>query len=110
MYDLSSAHKIQEIFDAQVVDIGVYDPEERLVHFRTPSSAGSGFPEEAIALIGFRKEVLATGQSLMINEDVMGRAAEAGQGVISGEAPKAVIYAPLMSAGRPSGVVSVQNM
>ena len=109
MYDLVG-DKIQEIFDAQVVDIGVYDPDTGLVHFPYTIERGVRFPDEPMEPIGFRKQVLATGQSLMINEDVMGRAAEAGQGLISGEAPKAVIYAPLMSAGRPSGVVSVQNI
>jgi signal transduction histidine kinase/CheY-like chemotaxis protein len=109
MYDLVG-DKIQEIFDAQIVDIGVYDSAEGLIHFPYTIERGVRFPDESMEPIGFRKQVLATGQSLMINEDVMGRAAEAGQGLISGEAPKAVIYAPLMSAGRPSGVVSVQNI
>ena len=109
MYDLVG-DKIQEIFDAQVVDIGVYDADQGLVHFPYTIERGVRFPDQPMEPIGFRKQVLTTGQSLMINEDVMGRATEAGQGVISGEAPKAVIYAPLMSAGRPAGVVSVQNI
>ncbi|MEA2619366.1 MAG: hypothetical protein QOC97_139, partial [Chloroflexota bacterium] len=109
MYDLVG-DKIQEIFDSQVVDIGVYDADQGLVHFPYTIERGVRFPDEPMEPIGFRKQVLESGQSLMINEDVMGRAREAGQGVISGEAPKAVIYAPLMSAGRPSGVVSVQNI
>ena len=32
MYDLVG-DKIQEIFDAQVVDIAVYDPSDGLIHF-----------------------------------------------------------------------------
>ena len=40
MYDLVG-DKIQEIFDAQVVDIGIYDWRRRSSTSRTPSSAGS---------------------------------------------------------------------
>ena len=109
MYDLVG-DKIQEIFDAQVVDISVYHADSGLVHFPYTIERGVRFPEETMELIGFRKHVIESGRSLMINEDVMARAAEFGQGVLMGEAPKSVVYAPLMVGGHPSGVVSLQNI
>ena len=40
IYDLVG-DKLQEVFDAQVVDIGMYDEESGLVHFPYTSSAAS---------------------------------------------------------------------
>ena len=110
MYDLVG-DKIQEIFDAQVVDIGVYDQADALVRFPYSIERGVRFPDEPIALVGFRKEVLESGRALMLNEGVVARAAELGQAAaIQGETAKAVIFAPLMVGGHPSGVISVQNI
>ena len=109
MYDLVG-DRIQAIFDAQVVDIGVYDREASLMRFPYTLERGVRFPDEPIELIGFRRQVMETGRPLLINEDVMLRATEAGQGVLAGEAPKSVLYAPLMVGGQPSGVVSLQNI
>ena len=45
MYDLVG-DKIQEIFDAQVVDIGIYDPDANLTHFPYTIERGVRFPDE----------------------------------------------------------------
>ena len=45
MYDLVG-DKIQAIFDAQVVDIGVFDPDARLIHFPYTIERGVRFPDE----------------------------------------------------------------
>ena len=110
MYDLVG-DKIQSIFDTQVVDIGVFDPETRLVHFPYSIERGIRFPDEPMELIGFRKQVLETGRSLMVSEDLPTRAKELGQsGAIQGEEAKSAIYAPLLRAGKANGVVSLQNL
>jgi GAF domain-containing protein/CheY-like chemotaxis protein len=110
MYDLVG-NKIQEIFDAQVVDIGVYDPTARVVRFPYTIERGIRFPDEPMGLVGFRRQVIETGQALMLNEDVVGRAAELGQAAaIQGEIARSVIFAPLMVGGKPSGVISLQNL
>ena len=72
MYDLVG-DKIQEIFDAQVVDIGIFDRDAGLVHFPYTIERGVRFPDEPMALIGFRKQVIETGEPLLINEDLVGR-------------------------------------
>ena len=60
MYDLVG-DKIHEIFDAQVVDIGVFDHETGLVHFPYTIERGVRFPDEPMELIGIRQQVIETG-------------------------------------------------
>ena len=60
--------KIQEVFDAQVVDIGIYDEPSGLIHFPYTIERGVRFPDEPIQLIGFRKHVMGTREPLMIAE------------------------------------------
>ena len=49
MYDLVG-DKIQEIFDAQVVDIGIYDNAAGLVRFPYTIERGVRFPDEPIEI------------------------------------------------------------
>ena len=51
MYDLVG-DKIQEIFDAQVVDIGVFDFDADVVRFPYAIERGVRFPDEPIPIIG----------------------------------------------------------
>ena len=69
MYDLVGA-KIQEIFDAQVVDIGIYDEVTERLHFPYAIERGVRFPDEPMELIGFRKHVMETGQPLLLDHDM----------------------------------------
>ena len=69
MYDLVG-DRIQEIFDAQVVDIGILDPASGLIHFPYTIERGVRFPDEPIEVIGFRRIVLETREPVVINEDV----------------------------------------
>ena len=110
MYDLVG-DKIQEIFDAQVVDIGIYDRDAGLIHFPYAIERGVRFPDEPMPLIGFRSHVFETGQPLLVNRDVAERAlALGGRGVVQGEPPKSVLFAPLLAGGEASGVISLQNL
>ncbi|TMG24671.1 MAG: GAF domain-containing protein [Chloroflexi bacterium] len=110
MYDLVG-DKIQEIFDAQVVDIAVYDPEEERLRFAYTIERGVRFHDEPMALIGFRRHVVETREPLLINERAMAQAEEYGQpGVLSGEPAKAVLFAPLIIGDRAKGVISLQNL
>ena len=110
MYDLVG-DKIREIFDAQVVDIGIYDKDAGLLRFPYTIERGVRFPDEPMKLIGFRRHVMDSGQPLMVNRDAMARAAEFGQpGVLSGEPAKSVLFAPLFVGGAANGVISLQNL
>jgi GAF domain-containing protein/CheY-like chemotaxis protein len=110
MYDLVG-DKIQEIFDAQVVDIGVIDPADGLVHFPYTIERGERFPDEPLELIGFRKVVAETREPLLVNRDAFSRAIEAGQpGAIQGEPSKSSLFVPLVTGGEVTGVISLQNL
>jgi len=109
MYDLVG-DKIQEIFDAQVVDIAIYDDETGLLRFPYTIERGVRFPDEAIALIGFRRHVIETGRPLLI-DDFQARAPEFGNpAVIAGEPPKSALYVPFNVSGDTVGVISLQNL
>jgi GAF domain-containing protein len=106
MYDLVG-DRIQAIFDAQVVDIGIWDRASDLVHFPYSIERGVRFPDEPIPLRAFRRKVVESGQALMLGEADL--AAEAGL-VVQGEPAKSLLAAPLMSGAGVSGVISLQNL
>ncbi len=102
--------KIQEVFDAQVADIGMYEPSSGLISFPYAIERGVRFPDESIPLIGFRKHVMETRESLLIDEDIIGAAELYGNAVLAGEMPKSVLFVPLVAEGRATGVISLQNI
>ena len=110
MYDLVG-DRIREIFDAQVVDIGIVDRDAELIHFPYAIERGERFPDEPIEIIGFRKQALETRAPIVVNENVAERAAEAGQPVaIQGEPALSDVFVPLIVAGQATGVISLQNL
>jgi GAF domain-containing protein/DNA-binding response OmpR family regulator len=110
MYDLVG-DRLQEIFDAQVVDIGILDPSSGLIHFKYTIEKGVRFHDEPIEVIGFRRIVLDTREPLVLNADLERRSLEVNQPlVISGEQPKSAVFVPLLVAGRATGIISLQNI
>ena len=110
MYELVG-DKIQEIFDAQVVDIGFLDREADLIRFPYSIERGVRFPDEPMPVIGPRRHVLESRQPLLINDHQSERAAELGQtGVLQGEPPKSTLWAPLVIGDEATGVISLQNL
>jgi GAF domain-containing protein/CheY-like chemotaxis protein/HPt (histidine-containing phosphotransfer) domain-containing protein len=110
MYDLVG-DRIQEIFDAQVVDIGILEPATNLVHFAYTIERGVRFHDDPIQLVGFRRVAIETLEPVAINEDIARLSTAAGQPyVISGEPPKSAVFVPLAVGGRATGVISLQNL
>jgi GAF domain-containing protein/CheY-like chemotaxis protein/HPt (histidine-containing phosphotransfer) domain-containing protein len=110
MYDLVG-DRLQEIFDAQVVDIGILDPSTGLIHFKYTIEKGVRFHDEPIEVIGFRRIVLDTQEPLVVNDELERRSIEVNQPlVISGEQPKSAVFVPLLVGGRATGVISLQNI
>ena len=110
MYDLVG-DKIQEIFDAQVVDIGIVDRERNRIAFPYTIERGVRFPDEPIDLIGIRRHVVETRQPLLINRNASAEAQKFGQpGAIQGEEARSVLFAPLVAGGQAVGVISLQNL
>ena len=110
MYDLVG-DRIQEIFDAQVVDIALLDASSRVVEFPYVIEKGVRLDEGPIELIGHRRIAVETRQPVVINEDLVARSAEVGEpAVLSGEVPKSVVFAPLLIGDRAIGLISLQNI
>ncbi len=110
MFDLVG-DKIQEIFDAQVVDIGILDRDAQVIHFPYTIERGVRFPDTPMQIIGFRRWVLEHGTTLAIDEDVAGRRGAYGQPEVRmGEAARSLVFVPLSIGGETAGVVSVQNL
>ncbi|MGZ8636391.1 MAG: GAF domain-containing protein [Actinomycetota bacterium] len=109
MYDLVG-DRLQEIFDAQVVDIGILDREDGLIHFPYALERGRRFPDEPGAVAGFGGHVMRTREPLLINERLEERAAEFRATVIQGEDPRSALYVPLVVGGEATGRISLQNL
>ncbi|HET7647812.1 MAG TPA: GAF domain-containing protein, partial [Gaiellaceae bacterium] len=105
--------KIQEIFDAQVVDIGVFDHDAGLTHYPYAIERGVRFPDEGrpIDASHTNKRLLETRAAFMI-DDV--RAWDAQQGVVSpvmqGEPALSLLVAPLVTGDEVRGRISLQNL
>ncbi|HEY1518330.1 MAG TPA: GAF domain-containing protein, partial [Solirubrobacteraceae bacterium] len=103
--------RIREVFDAQVVDIGIYDETSGLLRFPYTIERGVRFPDEPIELIGFRRHVMETRAPLMIEEitpEVLER--YGNPTVLTGEPAKSELFVPLVVGGRATGVMSLQNL
>ena len=60
--------RIRDVFDAEVVDIAMYDETSGLIHFPYAIERGERSPDEPIELMGFRKHAMETRQSLRLDE------------------------------------------
>ncbi|HET9613616.1 MAG TPA: GAF domain-containing protein, partial [Candidatus Limnocylindrales bacterium] len=111
MYDLVG-DRIQAIFDAQIVDIAVVEPEWDQLRFLYTIERGVRFPEETLPIIGPRRHVIETRTPLLINRDIAARVAELGQspGMTSGEMPRSAVWVPLLVGNEATGIISLQNL
>jgi GAF domain-containing protein/CheY-like chemotaxis protein len=111
MYDVVG-DKLQEIFDAQVVDIGVVDRDASQIRFWYTIERGVRFPDEPMAIEGPRARVLETREPLVINERANEQVLAMGQSspVLQGEPALSVVYAPLVVGDEARGVISLQNL
>ena len=110
MYDLVG-EKIREIFDAQGVDIEVYDKETGLINFPYSIEAGERLFDKPMELFGFRKHVYDTRAPLVVNRDLEGRAAEHGQAaVLAGALAKSAVWVPLMTGSEVTGFIMLENL
>ncbi|MFI5226474.1 MAG: GAF domain-containing protein, partial [Candidatus Limnocylindrales bacterium] len=110
MYELVG-DKIHEIFDAQVVDIGIFDLETGIASYPYTIERGVRFPDEPGPITGFSARILETRQVILIN-DVEAWHAETGEPVqvIQGEPARSVLFAPLIVSGQVRGRISLQNL
>ncbi len=77
---------------------------------RTSSSGASGSQAEPGPLSGFTKHVLETREPLLIVENMDAESERYGSTLLAGEAPKSVLFIPLVAGGKATGVISLQNI
>ena len=103
--------RLQQVFDAQVVSISVYEESSALLTFPYVIERGERLEQQPIELIGFRRHVIETREPLMIDEMTPEEAERYGNPwVLSGEPIKSALFVPLVAGGRVTGVVSLQNV
>lgn len=103
--------QLRDGFEAQVVDIAVYDEAAGVMRFPYAIERGVRFPDEPIPLIGFRRHVMETREALVINHDMDEAATRYGNPpVLSGEAARSGIWVPLAVGDKATGVISLQNL
>jgi len=107
MYDVVG-DKIREIFDAQVVDIGIVDYRTERIHFPYSIERGVRFPDEPMPIEGPRRFVLETRRPLHLAASAYERAIEMGGSpvVAQGEPAKSIIFAPLVAGEQARGVIA----
>ena len=109
IYD-AVGERIRDVFDAEVVDIAMYDEASGLLHFPYAIERGERSPDEPIELMGFRRHAMETRESLRIDENVTEVAESFGNPVLSGEMPKSELFVPLVTGGKATGVISLQSI
>ncbi|HEX3265810.1 MAG TPA: GAF domain-containing protein [Candidatus Limnocylindrales bacterium] len=112
MYDLVG-DKIQGIFDAQVVDIGLFDFDAGVIRYPYTIERGVRYPDEPSPLRDTRlsRQLIETRQPVLVNDTAAWeRENDVQTMLIQGEASKAVLMAPLIARDTVFGRISLQNL
>ncbi len=110
MYELVG-DKIQEIFDAQIVDIALYDLQAGTLTYPYSIERGVRDPDHGTISIGpLARLMIDKGATLRVN-DVEAFIKAGGEArVLRGEMPKAAMFAPLLAGSDMRGHISLQNI
>ncbi len=111
MYELVG-DKIQEIFDAQVVDIGIIDRNADLMRYPYAIERGVRYPDEPtdLAASPLMQELRQQKRPMVLNDMPQWEAEHGVAPVIQGERSMSVLMAPLMAGGEVRGRISIQNL
>ena len=112
IYDLVG-DKIRDLFDAQVVIMDIYDWNTRMMHLRYAIEKGKRVFAEPRPILpgGVAEHEQRTRQPLVVNENADERMEEFGIPLIPGtEAPRSLLYVPLIAGGEVKGSISLQNI
>ena len=102
--------RIQEIFDAQVVSISTLDEATGLQHYPYIIERGERLELEPGSPIGFSKHVHETLEPVLISENMEAEAERYGSPILVGDDTRSVLFVPLVSGGRATGIISLQNV
>ncbi|HZC74567.1 MAG TPA: GAF domain-containing protein, partial [Gaiellaceae bacterium] len=102
--------EVREIFDTQGVIISILDETSGLLNFPYFSERGERLEVEPRRLgSGFMAHVIETREPVLIAKDVAAEADRYGSALLGDEMPKSILYVPLLTGGRASGVISLLN-
>ena len=104
--------KMRAVFDAQVVNLTMYDRTMDRLHVAYLFENGEQIDVTGMTLpvFGFRKHVIETRESLVINRDLGQIATQYQNHVIVGKSPKSAIFIPMIAGENVVGVISLQNL
>ncbi len=102
--------RIQEIFDAQAVSIATLDEATGTVLTPYMIERGERLLEKPQPPSGFTRHVLETCEPTLVAESMEAEAERYGSTVTAGEMSKSGLWVPLLSGGRATGVISLQNV
>ncbi|HET9853241.1 MAG TPA: GAF domain-containing protein [Candidatus Limnocylindrales bacterium] len=112
MYDLVG-DKIQEIFDAQVVDIGLFDINAGLVRYPYAIERGVRYPDDPAPFEEgtLSRQLFDTHQPLLVNDvEAWAQANTSTPMPLQGEPPRSILMAPLIARDTVFGRISLQNL
>jgi GAF domain-containing protein/CheY-like chemotaxis protein len=111
MYDLVG-DKIQAIFDAEHVSIGMYEVADGMIDYSYYNERGVHYPSQRLEIQGFSRVLYETRKPIFVNRDVDGWYTSHGfeHRVVAGEMAKAVLFAPLSVGDEIRGLISIQNV
>src|SRR5262245_52759563 len=102
--------RLRDVFDTQSLAISMLDEMTGLVHDPYIIERGQRLQAEPWLPSGFSKHVLETREPLLITENLAVESERYGSTILAGESPKSVLFVPLVSGGKATGVISLQNI
>ncbi|HET6846818.1 MAG TPA: GAF domain-containing protein, partial [Anaerolineales bacterium] len=110
IYDLVG-EELRAIFKSEVVEIATYDRNTDLLTDRYCFDRGDRTLWPApLPLFGFRKQVVRSRSSLVINRDMRAMAQEYGNVRMHGSSPKAAVFVPVLNNGEVHAILSLQDI
>ncbi len=102
--------KIREIFDAQGIDMRLYDHATQTQFTPYTYERGERYEPHSITMgPGFGAEMIRTRQPLLINRNLQARADELGSQLISGVESKAFLGVPILINNQVAGAITLSN-
>lgn len=103
---------IREVFDAQVVLITLYNPSTDAVTHRYINERGERLQlDTPLPVDRFRRRVIESKTPWLINEGFERISRELGEAPLTaGEAPKSLMFVPMMVGNEIIGILSLQNL
>jgi PAS domain S-box-containing protein len=97
--------QLRQIFNADIAYVALLDPETNLIHF--PYQFGEEFSGLPLGE-GLTSKIIASGEPLLINQDIEQRRAELGVKQV-GKRARSFLGVPIFAGGQAIGVINVQS-